>query len=144
MDFLILRRRRMDETLPTMNEKQLFDLIKSVIPDLQSTDQYSYRDAYSPKYDLTIELKCRQKHYDFLLIEKIKYDKLIKYNRVRYINSTPIGIFSFDLKKIKEPTWYEYVLPKETEFYNRNKIPKIVGMLTISQAEDLTHLLRRI
>ena len=134
----------MDETLPTMNEKQLFDLIKSVIPDLKSTDQYSYRDAYSPKYDLTIELKCRQKHYDFLLIEKIKYDKLVKHNRVRYINSTPIGIFSFDLKKIQEPTWYEYVLPKETEFYNRNKIPKIVGMLTISQAEDLTHLLRRI
>ena len=134
----------MDETLPTMNEKQLFDLIKSVIPDLQSTDQYSYRDAYSPKYDLTIELKCRQKHYDFLLIEKIKYDKLVKHNRVRYINSTPIGIFSFDLKKIQEPTWYEYVLPKETEFYNRNKIPKIVGMLTISQAEDLSHLLRRI
>lgn len=134
----------MDETLPTMNEQQLFDLIKSVIPDLKSTDQYSYRDAYSPKYDLTIELKCRQKHYDFLLIEKIKYDKLIKHNRVRYINSTPIGIFSFDLKKIQEPTWYEYVLPKETEFYNRNKIPKIVGMLTISQAEDLTHLLRRI
>lgn len=127
-----------------MNEQQLFDLIKSVIPDLKSTDQYSYRDAYSPKYDLTIELKCRQKHYDFLLIEKIKYDKLIKHNRVRYINSTPIGIFSFDLKKIQEPTWYEYVLPKETEFYNRNKIPKIVGMLTISQAEDLTHLLRRI
>jgi hypothetical protein len=134
----------MDETLPTMNEQQLFDLIKSVIPDLQSMDQYSYRDAYSPKYDLTIELKCRQKHYDFLLIEKIKYDKLIKHNRVRYINSTPIGIFSFDLKKIEEPTWYEYVLPKETEFYNRNKIPKIVGMLTISQAEDLSHLLRRI
>ena len=134
----------MDEKLPTMNENQLFDLIKSVIPDLKSTDQYSYRDAYSPKYDLTIELKCRQKHYDFLLIEKIKYDKLIKHNRVRYINSTPIGIFSFDLKKIQEPTWYEYVLPKETEFYNRNKIPKIVGMLTISQAEDLSHLLRRI
>ncbi len=127
-----------------MNEQTLFGLIKSVIPDLQSTDQYSYRDAYSPKYDLTIELKCRHKHYDFLLIEKIKYDKLIKHNRVRYINSTPIGIFSFDLKKIEEPTWYEYVLPKETEFYNRNKIPKIVGMLTISQAEDLSHYLRRI
>lgn len=127
-----------------MNEKQLFDLIKSVIPDLKSTDQYSYRDAYSPKYDLTIELKCRHKHYDFLLIERVKYLKLITHNRVRYINSTPIGIFSFDLKKIKEPTWYEYVLPKQTEFEDRNKIPKIVGMLTISQAEDLSHLLRRI
>lgn len=128
----------MDETLPTMNEQILFNLIKSVIPDLKRMDEYSYRDAYSPKYDLTIELKCRKKHYDFLLIERVKYLKLIKHNNVRYINSTPIGIFSFDLKKIEEPMWYEYELPKQTEFEERNKIPKIVGMLTIAQAEELS------
>lgn len=127
-----------------MNEQILFDLIKSVIPDLKRTNQYSYRDAYSPKYDLTIELKCRHKHYDFLLIERVKYLKLIKHNNVRYINSTPIGIFSFDLKKIEEPMWYEYELPKQTEFEERNKIPKIVGMLTIAQAKELSDRLGRI
>lgn len=85
-----------------MNEEILFRLIKSVIPDLEKLDQFNYRDAYSKKYDLSIELKCRHKHYEDLLIEKIKWDKLIKHNRVRYINSTPIGIFSFDLKKIPD------------------------------------------
>lgn len=127
-----------------MNEQQLFNLIKSVIKDLERTDQYSYRDAYSPKYNLTIELKCRQRHYDTLLIEKAKWDKLIRHKHVRYINSTPIGIFSFDLKDIPEPTWYEQILPAETEFDNKNKVPKLVAMLHIQQAQDLTHLLRRI
>ena len=127
-----------------MTEQILFNLIKSVITDLKPTDQFSYRDGYSPKYDLTIELKCRQKHYDTLLIEKMKWDKLVKHNRVRYINSTPIGIFSFDLKDIPEPMWMEWDMPKTTEFDMSQKVPKLVGMLFIQQAQDLSHLLRRI
>ena len=127
-----------------MNEEQLFNLIKLKIPDLQKTDQFSYRDAYSPKFDLTIELKCRQRHYDLLLIEKIKWDKLIRHKHVRYINSTPIGIFSFDLKELPEPTWYERILPAQTEFDNKSGVIKMVGMLHIQQAQDLTHLLRHI
>ena len=127
-----------------MNEETLFNLIKSVIPDLQRTDQFSYRDGYSPKYDLTIELKCRHKHYNTLLIEKIKWDKLIKCNKVYYINSTPIGIFLFDLHKVKEPEFYSREMPHTTEFEDTQKIPKLVGMLFIEDAEDISHLLRRI
>ena len=127
-----------------MNEQILFNLIKSVIPDLKKTDQFSYRDGYSPKYDLTIELKCRHKHYNTLLIEKIKWDKLIKCNKVYYINSTPIGIFLFDLHKVKEPEFYSREMPHTTEFEDTQKIPKLVGMLFIEDAEDISHLLRRI
>ena len=127
-----------------MNEQILFNLIKSVIPDLKKTDQFSYRDGYSPKYDLTIELKCRYKHYNTLLIEKIKWDKLIKCNKVYYINSTPIGIFLFDLHKVKEPEFYSREMPHTTEFEDTQKIPKLVGMLFIEDAEDISHLLRRI
>jgi len=127
-----------------MNEEILFNLIKSVIPDLQKTDQFSYRDAYSPKHDLTIELKCRYRHYDTLLIEKMKWDKLIKHKEVRYISSTPIGIFAFDLKSIPEPMWVNMDMPHTTEFDDTQKIPKLVGMLFIEDAEDISHLLRRI
>ena len=127
-----------------MTEQILFNLIKSVIPDLQVTDQFSYRDGYSQKYDLTIELKCRHKHYDTLLIEKMKWDKLVKHNRVRYINSTPIGIFSFDLKDLPEPMWMNMDMPHTTEFEDTQKIGKLVGFLFIQQAQDLSHLLRRI
>ena len=127
-----------------MNEEILFRLIKSRIPDLEKTSQFSYRDGYSKKYDLTIELKCRYTHYDTLLIEKIKYDKLIKHNRVLYINSTPIGIFSFDLKKLPEPLWHLDYMPKQTEFQETYDIQKMVGYLNIYQATDLSHLMRRI
>jgi hypothetical protein len=127
-----------------MNEQILFNLIKSVIPDLEKTDQFSYRDAYSPKFNLTIELKCRHKHYNTLLIEKIKWDKLIKCNKVYYINSTPLGIFLFDLHKVKEPEFYLREMPHTTEFEDTQKIPKLVGMLFIEDAEDISHLLRRI
>ena len=125
-----------------MTEQILFNILKTKIPDLQKTDQFSYRDAYSPKFKMTFELKCRQKHYDTLLIEKIKWDKLIKHNPVRYINSTPIGIFSFDLQSIPEPMWMEWEMPKTTEFDITQKVPKLVGFLFIQQAQDLSHLLK--
>ena len=127
-----------------MNEEILFRLIKLRIPDLEKTNQFSYRDGYSAKYDLTIELKCRYKHYDNLLIEKMKYDKLIQHKKVFYINSTPIGIFSFDLKKLPEPLWQLDYMPKQTEFNETYDIQKMVGYLNIYQATDLTHLMRRI
>lgn len=127
-----------------MNEEKLFQLIKSVLPDLEKRNPLSYRDGYSPKYDLTIELKCRHKHYDNLLIEKMKYDKLIQHKRVLYINSTPIGIFAFDLIKLPEPLWVFMDMPKQTEFEDTYNIKKLVGYLSIYQAQDLSHLLRRI
>lgn len=127
-----------------MNEQILFNLIKSQIPDLQRTDQFSFRDGYSPRFDLTIELKCRYKHYEGLLIEKMKWDKLIKCNRVYYINSTPIGIFLFDLKNIPEPIWDMRDMPHTTEFEDTAKINKLVGLLSIYQAKDISHLIRRI
>jgi hypothetical protein len=127
-----------------MNEEILFRLIKTRIPDLEKTNQFSYRDGYSPKYDLTIELKCRYTHYDNLLIEKMKYDKLIQNKRALYINSTPIGIFLFDLKKLPEPLWQLKYMPKQTEFQETYDIQKMVGYLNIYQATDLSHLMRRI
>jgi hypothetical protein len=129
-----------------MNEEILFNLIKKLIPDLSQTNQFSFRDAYSKKHDLSIELKCRYKNYQQLIIEKIKYDNLIRLNSVRYINSMPSGIYSFNLKKIEEPIWFEKELPVNTEFENKNKIEKlkkvkIIGLLDLSLSDNITKLL---
>lgn len=124
-----------------MTEQILFNKLKSIIPDLQNTAQMSYRDAYSIKYNLSIELKCRKIHYQTLLIEKIKWDKLMAHTNVRYINSTPIGIYSFNLKDIEIPKWFMKLLPAQTEFNNKEKINKIVGLLNINEAKDITKLL---
>jgi hypothetical protein len=125
-----------------MEEKQLFDLIKlNLIPDLEETEQFNPADATSNEYNLTIELKCRNEHYTTLLIEKKKYDKLILNSKCRYIVSTSLGIFSFNLKKIKEPVWYEQWLPNTYHFDKPELTLKEVGYLHINQAKNITNQL---
>ena len=124
-----------------MTEEILFNKLKSIIPDLQNRHPLSYRDGYSPKYDLSIELKCRKEHYKLLLIEKIKWDKLIEHPNVRYINSTPSGIYSFKLKTIDAPEWVNKMLPAQTEFANKEMVNKKIGLLNIEQAKEITKLL---
>lgn len=118
-----------------MNEAELFEIIKKYIPDLVATDKYNPKDAYSKHYNLSIELKCRNLHYNKLLIEKIKYNSLIKNKNVRYICSTPLAIYSFDLHKIEEPNWTILNLPATSEFDNRNNIEKLIGYLDIDDAK---------
>jgi hypothetical protein len=126
-----------------LTEEILFNKIKKLIPDLQNRHPLSYRDGYSPKYDLSIELKCRKEHYKLLIIEKIKWDKLMEHPNVRYINSTPVGIYSFNLKTIEAPEWFNKMLPAQTEFANKEKINKKVGLLNIEQAKEITELLNK-
>jgi hypothetical protein len=129
--------------LMNLNEETLFNLLKTkLIPDLEKTDQYNPTDAFSTQRKKSYELKCRRADYSDLLIEKMKWDYLIQKDRVYYINSTPKGIFSFNLKKINEPEWVVGMMPKTTEFENNNKIPKVVGYLDIyKDGNDITNLL---
>jgi hypothetical protein len=62
----------------------------------------------------------------------------VQYNLLPfYINSTPLGIYSFDINEIPEPEWVTHLMPATTEFDNRHKIPKVVGYLEISEAIKL-------
>jgi hypothetical protein len=125
--------------LDEFREKDLFQFIKeNYIEDLEQTEQYSYDDATSEIKKMHIELKCRYTHYDDLMIEKKKYDKLIIHKRCRYICSTPEGIYSFNLHKIDEPQWEIKKMPRTTEFGSYyEKIDKEVGYLHISKAKKL-------
>jgi hypothetical protein len=83
-----------------------------------------------------IELKCRKTHYNYLMIERYKYDRLVEqakemnYNPV-YINSTPEGVWAFNLNYV-QPRWYmKDNLPKTTEFENNEKVTKEVGYLNV-------------
>lgn len=126
-----------------LTEKKLFDIIKKYIPDLTETDEYNFSDAYSIGRNARYEFKCRRTHYDNLLIEKIKWDKLIKCDNVKYINSTPNGVYAFDLKVIKEPHWEEREMPRTTEFDNKEKSIKLVGYINISEGKDITLLIKK-
>lgn len=130
------------------SEKKLFDEIKKLIPDLEKTsDEYDYSDAFSISKELRAELKCRTKNYDDLLIEKYKWDKLIESTEknVYYINSTPGGIYIFDIKKQPEPIWEVQKHNKTTMFENTEKIDKLVGFYDIkTQSIEITERLYRV
>ena len=124
-----------------MKEKELFNWLKDrFLPDLETTEQFDYKDAYSKEHDLYIELKSRNTHYDQLLIEKIKWDKLIAHPNVRYINWTPKGIYSFNIQERPPPTWHVRLMPQTTEFENTDMIPKVVAMLNVSSAKEISRI----
>jgi len=124
-----------------MTEKQLFHYLKKHhYCDLKkSSDEMSRWDCYSYIWGELIELKCRQKHYDKLLIEKNKFDALIKRARKAkaiYICSTPKGIYKFTLNDLSVK-FYRREMPSTTHFENQEKIFKLVGYLHIKHAKQL-------
>lgn len=125
-----------------LTEQSLFDYIKSTyLEDLQKTEhEYEYIDATSNGYRLTLELKCRKTHYDELILEKDKYESLM--DRAQdlgftpfYINSTPKGIYAFNLRKITV-TWTTKRLPAST-FDKGPDINKKIALLHIDKAVKL-------
>ena len=127
-----------------MNELLLFDFLKlNLYPDLErSPGIYDSFDCISEKAGHYIELKCRYTHYPTLLIEEMKYRKLITQSAERdlipyYINSTPQGVYSFDLMDIAEPEWVTQRMPATSEFSNKSKVDKLVGYLDIEEGVKL-------
>lgn len=126
------------------NESKLFDFLKThFIEDLESSEEeFSVYDCFSQKLNWDIELKCRHKHYDDLLIERSKYERLlfrsIKFSTDPiYINSTPKGIYLFDLSLCTLPAWEDRMMPKTSEFQDRQFISKSVGYLNINTSKRL-------
>ena len=127
-----------------MKEQELFDHLKgSHFPDLaKSEGTYDSFDCISEEKKYYIELKCRHTHYPDLLIERSKYTRLIDEAGFRvltpwYINSTPEGIWGFDLSRVPEPAWSDRRMPATTEFSNTRKIMKLVGFLHLDYGLSL-------
>lgn len=127
-----------------MNEEKLFDYIKAkYIDDLKPTQGYCSFDGYSIKYQALVELKCRAKHYDDMMIEQQKYNALMRDADtfgfvVYYVCSTPKGIYCWSLLTIKAPVWYENeTMPKSTAFDDKSVTSKAVGYLGIDSSTRL-------
>ena len=127
-----------------MIEEELFNLLKQrVFPDLEKIDDtFSNADCFTSEYRFYIELKCRKTHYDELLIEYYKFRHLIHQARDKdmkpfYINSTPEGVWSFDLSKTSVRWEEKENLPTTTDFDNKEKVTKLVGFLPIREGVKL-------
>lgn len=121
-------------------ELELFTYLKTNhYPDLSKSDnQYSTFDCKSLLSNEYIELKCRKIHYNELMIEKSKYERILKLSNTNrfqpvYINSTPSGIYKFYLTKQKID-WENKLCPTTTQFGNIDKIIKEIGLISIQNS----------
>ena len=129
-----------------MNEEQLMELIKStIIPDATKNGEFDPSDLSSVQYNTEAELKCMTKHYGRVLIERKKYDELFNLPNepnLRYIVSTPKGVWSFDLRKIVIPDeWWQQVFIKNASTYyhrNINETYKLCAFLPLGWAKNIT------
>lgn len=111
-------------------------------------DKFSRYDAFDTENGVMLEIKCRNKHYDDTLIEKLKYDWNKKYaeeNNLEFLYAvcmpTKEGhrIYLFDpINMEKEDEydfkWHTKKLPANTEFRGSNWIDKEVGYLHVDDA----------
>ena len=126
-----------------MGETELFNRLKdNLVPDLKHNNEYDTIDASSDEYGMKFELKCRDKHYDTVLIEKSKYDDLVASGRHRYVVSTPQGIWSFNFNELPEPKWRSQRMIASTNFFrNVDFVNKIVGYVDISSGKNISEYL---
>ena len=137
------RKERIDY-LTNLTEKQLFELMSTRytgLIDLTIDNPTSLIDWYLPSSNTYMEAKCRKKHYETIIIQKDKWDVLIQKESSWYVDSTPNGIWYFDIHKIEEPNWREKYLPQSQQFYSQGDIIKIIGEIPINTGEQLDHLL---
>jgi hypothetical protein len=57
--------------------------------------------------------------------------------RTLYINSTPKGVYCFDLGALEEPEWVLMALPDKTDFANSGTVDKLGAYLDVRLAELL-------
>jgi len=124
-------------------EQDLFEFLRdNYYPDLvMAKSKISKWDCYSPQTYHRIELKCRTKHYNELLIERKKFDSMIDKCKDNldipyYINSTPEGVYRFNLYKV-EPVWFVKKIKATTHFENNTRIDKEIALLDVIDAEVL-------
>lgn len=131
-----------------MIEQELLELIQtSIIPDGVKLDEYHEADFYSKRHNLYGELKCMPDHRPRLLIERKKYDELMLLKgKKRYICSTPIGVWSFDLDKIVIPEnwWFDLSIKNHSTYYHREyngPTTKEVTWLPTGWGKNITELI---
>lgn len=128
--------------LPT--EVDLYNWLKKhYYYDLTSSEgHYAFYDCYSLEFRFYAELKVRSAHYETLLIERSKYNRIVRIananrNDALYICSTPLGVWQFDVALLSID-WVEMPdLPVTSQFDNKERVTKTVGLLPLKAATRL-------
>ena len=100
--------------------------------------EIKYRDNYKSNSRCVVE--------EGVLLEKTKYDELMKYHNLSGLTPYYITIFNnneiylWDLSKLAGIEWKkEYKLPKTTKGRNTKKVAKIVAYLSLDSGHKCTY-----
>jgi hypothetical protein len=129
-----------------MNEEILTGMIQgTIIPDATKNGEFDPSDLSSVEHNMELELKCITKHYGRVMIERKKYDELFELPnepKLRYVVSTPKGVWSFDLRKIIIPDdwWQQILIGNVSTYYHRNinETYKLVAFLPLGWAKNIS------
>lgn len=135
--------------LISMDEQDTAELLKIIWKDLRrkSNNIYEGTDYYSEGRNLDFELKNRKDGFQTYMIEKEKYDKLIKYENPYYICTGANGIYAFPVHQYTKEigvNWITEMQPKNTMFGGYDiSVPKELDYWNIGYefVENLTFLL---
>jgi len=133
-----------------MNEKKLIDLLNSGedYNFVAMDDKFARYDAFDTEHGIMLEIKCRNKHYDDTLLEKMKYDWNKQYaeeNDLAFMYAVSMTykgghkVYLFDpivMERDEEYDfkWHTRKLPAQTEFSRTEWIDKEVGYLNVEDA----------
>ena len=131
-----------------ITERNMFDKLQQYHPHfhkMRSTknDKYCSYDAHTDKY--VIEFKARRKYYPTTQIEKSKYDRLMKENRIPlYVIYSSGKMYVFNLKDLTNNKynfkWTSKMCPKTTDFFNNKFIKENVGEICWKQAKAVINM----
>lgn len=110
--------------------------------------KFSRYDAFDTENGLMLEIKCRKKHYDDTMLEKMKYDwnkKYAKENDLEFYYCVTMphpkgtAVYLFDPLAMEEEDeydfkWHTKKLPEKTEFCGSKWVDKEVGYLHVDDA----------
>jgi hypothetical protein len=137
-----------------VSEEECLNLLKFIFPDIYKIEvvpPYDRIDFHVPSSNLYIEHKtrgeedgrCFYEEDGGMTLDKPKYDDLMKEENPYFINSTPIGLFIWNLRLLGELEWtLTHRSPKGNKGYKRNQTEtNDITYLSYEKCNDLTYLL---
>ena len=134
--------------IKSLNEEDTMNLLKFIFPDIYKIKEkppYDPIDFHVPASNFYIEHKERFGVFfeDGMTLDKPKYDDLMEQEHPYFLNSTPIGIFIWNLRLLGELEWViTDKSPKGNRGLKRNYTEtNPITYLSYDKCNDLTYLL---
>jgi len=136
------------ECLELLKEK-LFPNIYKIKTDM--VDDYDRIDFHEPDFNLFIDHKGRSRQFHEedggMTLDRPKYEELMKEENGYILNSTPIGIFIWNVKLLGDIEWIKQDKTPTSTRFNKPFSPETeeceITYLTYEKCNDLTYLLLR-